>query len=480
MASKRQELATMRAQMYNKLESVKENYASLPFLEKVKFVQDAFNDINSYCCKKWNMNEKDTAFGFCIGRNSFAHAGNPKNMGPSVAYSLRSVEHFKNPYEIYGVLFHEMKHIHQSVSLTPGNFLQRLYPNSFYEKQTNAKWNASPKEIESDDFSLRELAKITKTGMLKSDTRVEACKQTQFFKNARVNSFVKHLKGVGQAVVETIKDKFGSIFKHREPEEHVYIGQEMHGGTRYFNFGTICQIVKGLPYELKDTSQLQGTPFRDFVNSRGDKAFDNVHYFGIHREHNKEANRIAVENYEKGDPLKIDDSQKARLSAARRQDIEKDRFLQQQHQAKQAANKEFAALKNSADKILINKDISRELSANLQKAQQTLSKNEDIQNLSNAINNLQQDVAGQPVNTLEQSSQNNEDILVEQLEQKIEDKNTQQEAVGNPELKNEILQHISSQKEGLVQQETSPTEQSTQTPVEATVAAEPAAMEITQ
>ena len=249
MASKRQELANMRAQIYNNLQSVKENYASYTPLQKAYFVQKAFNDVNSYCCKMWNMKASDTAFGFMIGKPGFsALAGNSKTDGPYVAYNLKSAFVNENPFKVYQTLFHEMKHIHQSVALTPGNSFGILYPASFHKHQTSARWLASPRETESDDFSYKEMTKVAKVGMLKSDTRVEACKQTEFFKQARVNSFVKHLKGVGKAAVEAFKGLFGSKFK---PTEEQFVNREIHGGARYLNFGTVAEVIKGLPYELK-------------------------------------------------------------------------------------------------------------------------------------------------------------------------------------------------------------------------------------
>lgn len=457
MASKRQELANMRAEMYQKLESVKQNYENYTPLEKAYFVQKAFYDVNSYCCKMWNMNENNTAFGFMIGQPGFrAVAGNPREAGPFVAFNIGAAVSINNPYEIYKTLLHEMKHIHQSVAFTPGRVLyDKLYPANFQRQQTHARWLSSPKETESDDFAFKHLAKITKTGILKSETRVEACKQTQFYKGARVQSFVNHIKGVGMAAIESFKGLFGSKFK---PTEEQFVNRETNGGARFLNFGTIAQVLKGLPYQVNHHTDLKSPVFREYVNSKGDVPFIDRNYFGVSREFNKEATKIAVENYEKGDVLKITQFQQERLSAARREDIEKDMFLRHQYELKHGPIKEVAAQRDNSEKIAIDKDLAKEIAANMQQALQNVAKNENIQNLNNAINNLNQQNSGVQTEGLSSNSTQDENIVQENeqvsVAQQNESKESEDQVVGSPSLKDEILQHIAAQREENTSQDT--------------------------
>jgi len=320
MVLKSQRLANMRKEMYENIESIKKDYPSYTPLEKAKFVLEAFNSVNSYCCEKWGMKEDESSFCFEIGANNTACASYIRDLGPSIAFNLEAAMTIEDPYAIYKVLFHEMKHIHQAIAQTPGEVLFALYPKYFTTHQTKDRWLASPRETESDDFAFRELIKISKQGLLKSDVRVKDCEQVEFFKDKREKSFFMHVKGVGRSAVDVFKSIFGSKYRHSKQIEN-YIGCEMNGGIRCINFGTVAEIINSLPYKFDHISKLQGNPFRDYTNARGSENFSRGAYFIVLRESNKQANRIALENYENGNIFQISDAQRESMELAKQKDM---------------------------------------------------------------------------------------------------------------------------------------------------------------
>ena len=294
MASKERELDMMRQNMFNNISSVKQNFKSMTSAEKVVFTQQAFDDVNNYCSKLWNINPKSTTFGFMIGRR--AEATTFGNYG-SIAYSLPRVIDCVNPERIYQVMFHEMKHIHQRHENTTGKMLSKLYPSSRTSEKTSNQWLANPKEIESDLFSHNQMVNIAKRGLLKSTTRVESCKSVANWRMARIKNVVEHVKGTIGAGLDPILKPIQKLFCR--PKQQEKIGSELNGGMRLFNLGQILKVFKDNPSNFIPFSQYNTSDSQIIRGSiKGNEEAHLIHnFFGRDKYSNHENGVLAFNNY---------------------------------------------------------------------------------------------------------------------------------------------------------------------------------------
>ncbi|MBQ2769600.1 MAG: hypothetical protein IJD48_01190 [Clostridia bacterium] len=298
MAAKQQELKEMRAKMYERAESIREDFASFSPLEKVFFAQQAFNDVNAYLCKKYGMPENRVALGFALGLGRRAVGifhqqfclEDKRNL--SIGLGLHYVASADDPYKIYKVALHEWYHFLQAeTGSTLGYFLYKnLYPKEWQRNQTHGRWLLSPIETEADFNAHSQLIAITKAGIQNPETRVRACKQTRFFEKERVANFFSHLSGFTSPIISFLR----RICKQETGKNETY--QHDKDGPVYFNLDTIAAVMGELPFEVKDPVQFCNI-MREFTKVQDPSKFSGMNFFAINREFNQEANRTALENF---------------------------------------------------------------------------------------------------------------------------------------------------------------------------------------
>ncbi|MBQ2769602.1 MAG: hypothetical protein IJD48_01200 [Clostridia bacterium] len=296
MTIKQQELQQMQARMYERLESVRENFTSFSPLEKVFFAQQAFNDINAYFCKKYDIPEDYVAFGFLLGRRCsgvmelFPSKYDQNELNPGILMNLGTITKAKDPYAIYRNILHEWYHVLQyEKNFSFGKLAQiALFPEKWQKDQTHKRWLANPSEIEADFGARTEILGIIKTGLSNPETREQASKQLEFFRQERIENIVAHLKGVFKAVKENSEDE--SI----QPRVGEIIGRQ----PVCFNLLTIASVIGGAPYCVDDPVQMCKI-MRDFANNHDVCSFSTSNFFAYNRFYNQNANKLALKLYEK-------------------------------------------------------------------------------------------------------------------------------------------------------------------------------------
>ena len=301
MTIKQQELQQMQARMYERLESVRENFTSFSPLEKAFFAQQAFNDVNAYFCKKYNIPEDRVAFGFMLGRRCggimqpFQSKHNKNESHPGISMNLLHITTVKDPYEIYRDTIHEWYHVLQfEKKIILGKALQQhLYPKNWEKNQTLDRWLASPKEIEADFGARKEILGIIKTGLSNPETRVQACKQLEFYRQEKTDNFMNHLKGTANAIVGAFV-KSNKDGKNNQPR----VGEAMGRPPACFNLLEIASVVGEVDPLIKDPIQLCKI-MRDFSKPHNPAIFNDVNFFVYNRAFHQNANRIAMDLYQK-------------------------------------------------------------------------------------------------------------------------------------------------------------------------------------
>lgn len=282
MLKKQIEIEKMRGAIGQKILDTKATYKEMSPQERFIYTQRAFNDVNQLCAKMWNYNPDDIPFGFFIGRNSAAYAMNLGHGRSGVGFNISTVFKSKDPAEIYEVLFHEMKHVHQNMTKTIGSSLQKVFCPNRGKTETITSWKASPKEVEADNFAYSQMAKLyTRGGFLKFPYRVVSAEQHNFFRVAQIKSFGEHITGLAKYVLSPVTKLFTK-------SKEVKITNSPRG-LQMFNLKEIVNVYDRNE-GLKDAKPYdQGTVIREYLNSRGPELHTLRGYFKNSSFHQQEA-----------------------------------------------------------------------------------------------------------------------------------------------------------------------------------------------
>ena len=184
----------IRNTMFNHIVGSREAYKNFSATQKIKFVWDAFNNVNTLCCELWQLNPEHNNLWFSYGESSNAFA---ETIGKSsfIAYSAKVAMNIQKPETVYRLLMHEMRHLYQQRELyfERDNECASYYADK--DDKTHAEWAASPSEKAANAFAYLELAKILGGRIFKSEDRLTAFKAFANVAKRGTSSFFDHFSG---------------------------------------------------------------------------------------------------------------------------------------------------------------------------------------------------------------------------------------------------------------------------------------------
>ena len=299
MSTKSKALEQLREQMYEHIASAKGNFKEFSNIEKIMFVQQAFNNVSQYCSTKWNM-KNNTPFGFIIGHKC-AGAAYPGFNGvvANLAYTLRSA----TAEGTYKTMLHEMRHIRQFKTKETTTRVERLMGSFLRSKdgsQSRAQWNASPMEMQADNFAYKNLIKVNKTMLKNPETRVQAAQNIRELRIARVKNVYQHVIGVAQVAANPILAPLQRLFG-RDKSNEQRVGTSDEQGPRVLNLKELTEVFLKNPNNFSEKiDPTDSSIIRSFIALRGDQAHYPQNYFGVLREENQAANQQALTQFQNG------------------------------------------------------------------------------------------------------------------------------------------------------------------------------------
>lgn len=297
MSTKSQALERLREQMYEHISSVKGNFSELSNIEKAIFFQQAFNNVDKYCTTKWNMKE-GTPFGFVIGRagSEATTFGGFNAIAANVRYVIKS----KDAEDIYKTLLHEERHIRQFKTKGLTNQVQRLFGSFLRNKdgsKSPAQWNASPMEIQADNFSYKEMIKMNKAMLKNPETRVQAAQNIRELRIARVKNAYQHVRGVVQVATNSFLSPLQRLFG-RDRTQNNEVGKVSREGMRFLNLKELTDVFAKNPNNFTPQgNSSDGAVIRSYIAARGDQAHFLENFFGQYKEHNQQESQQALNQF---------------------------------------------------------------------------------------------------------------------------------------------------------------------------------------
>ena len=314
MSTKSQALERLREQMYEHISSVKGNFSELSNIEKAIFFQQAFNNVDKYCTTKWNT--KSTPFGFIIGRaGSLATTfGGLNAITANVGYVINS----KDAEDIYKTLLHEERHIRQFKTKGLTNQVQRLFSSFLRNKdgsKSPAQWNASPMEIQADNFSYKEMIKMNKAMLKNPETRVQAAQNIRELRIARVKNAYQHVKGVVQVAANPFLSPLQRLFG-RDRTQNDEVGKVSREGMRVLNLRELTDVFAKNPNNFTPQgNSSDGAVIRSYIAAKGDQAHFVENFFGQHREYNQYVSQQALNQFAAQHNINPNDEHEIALTA---------------------------------------------------------------------------------------------------------------------------------------------------------------------
>ena len=186
--------------MFKSMFACRNEFKNFTPIEKLQFTQKAFLDVNKYSAQKFNYNEEDVKFGFYLQeREGMAISYGSEVVACDIGYVLNCV----NPFDIYRILIHESKHIHQHKNHTAVEKLSKIY-SPIYNK-SNFLWALGPGEIDADNYAYSQMTKISKQGAKDFSESKEA--KDVYLKNitTQIKEF-GHINIMRRALAKDVKD----------------------------------------------------------------------------------------------------------------------------------------------------------------------------------------------------------------------------------------------------------------------------------
>lgn len=300
MSTKSKGLERLMGQMYEHMNSAKGRYEEFSNIEKIMFAQQAFNNVNEYCSTKWNYKPESVPFGFIIGHNCAA-AAFPRygSVVANLSYILRT----KDPSKIYETFLHEKRHIRQFKTKETTTKVERLFGAFIRGKdgtQSRAQWNASPMEIQADNFAYKHLIKVNKSMLKNPETRVQAAQNIRELRVARVKNAFEHVKGIARVVANPILGPLQKLFG-RDKSNEQRVGSRHADGPRVLNLKELTEVFLRNPNNFSGKFNPTDSPIiRSFIASRNDVAHYTENFFGVNRQYNQTMSQQALQQFQKG------------------------------------------------------------------------------------------------------------------------------------------------------------------------------------
>ena len=243
----KKELTNMQSQMFKSMFACRDDFKNFTPLEKLQFTQKAFLDVNKYNAQKFNYNEEEVKFGFYLqNRESVAISYGSEVVACDISYILKC----NNPFDIYRILMHESRHIHQHKNHTAVEKLSKIY-SPIYNK-SNFLWALGPGEIDADNYSYNQMSKIAKQGAKDFSNNEDAKEEYLKSVSTRIKEY-GHIHKIGKALVKDVKD----VFKNKEDNQNSTISRVEESSRYFFNLEHLEEIAKANNQLFSNCSEVE-------------------------------------------------------------------------------------------------------------------------------------------------------------------------------------------------------------------------------
>ncbi len=323
---RKEALSQIELKIFNEIVSSSNCYSTYSAIEKLQFVENAFNNVNSYYSNVlFGLDPRNTKFGFMIGRRAAATAFNGNR---AIGFNLGCALGYDDPMEIYKIMFHEFKHIwHNNASLykneiaLPRIFNARKYPQkpivkvidklmqpargfatlltkpfrvigeaSLYRGKSNAytisMHEASPNEIDADFSAFRNISTILKKGLIKSDKPEDVQKLIDKNRKDFRSNMLNHAAAIGNCLT------FGKLFVNpidREAKKKGTVAvKQPENGLYFLSTNQASKVILANPEAFTDKESIRNSRnlFKSYIKQHGSERHRLSNFFGTFSPHN--------------------------------------------------------------------------------------------------------------------------------------------------------------------------------------------------